>query len=650
MRTSFFQNKGGAGLVLLLGLAIGCSSHELDGQNTGPDGSGGDGTSIDNDNDGYVDGVDCDDNDVNVHPGAEEICDGIDNDCDGTTDQDATDGIIYYADTDEDTYGDGDTGVVACSQPDGYVADDSDCDDLLNHVNPGGVESCDADNIDEDCDGAADDLDEDGAEGKTTYYTDGDGDDFGDSAVDGVDYCDPPEGVVVNNSDCDDVLSGVNPNAVEICDPDNIDEDCDGAADDLDEGGAEGKTTYYTDGDGDDFGDVAAEGMDYCDPPEGVVSDNSDCDDVLPGVNPNAAEVCDPDNIDEDCDGAADDLDAEGADGKATYYKDEDLDSYGDSDDLGSDYCDPPAGMSENNTDCNDVFPHVYPGAVEVCDVFGIDEDCDGAADDLDVEGAEGKTTYYVDNDIDSFGDQNDPGVEACLPPEGLVANNTDCNDALGNINPAAVEVCDPDETDENCNGVADDNDEGTVAGTTTYYTDADGDSFGDAQSVGVELCEGGVGFSVDNTDCDDSNENVYPDAIDYTPESGGYSTTYAELHYDECGFFGANLSSVIVENNTNGTFTLTEGGIPRSCCFVAGANPAATDFVCEVVETVEIGAATNLTTEQHRWGYWLITDSNTLYFVKNDVASCEGTGCDTIYPTAVPSCEGQSAYHLSRN
>jgi len=658
--TSLLRRIGSSGLVLILALAVGCGSHNLDSENNGPDGSGDDiGTDtapadadgpIDGDNDGYADDVDCDDSDDTIHPAADEICDGKDNDCDGTTDQDANDSVVYYADADEDTYGDADATVEACTQPDGYVTDNTDCDDVLANVNPGAVEVCDADDIDEDCDGAADDLDTDGADGKATYYTDSDGDTFGDDTDVGADFCDPPEGVVSNNSDCDDILPGVNPDSAEICDVDDIDEDCDGAADDLDTDGADGKTTYYVDSDGDTFGDANDVGVDLCEPPVDLVSNNTDCDDVLAAVNPDGVEVCDADDIDEDCDGAADDADANGADGKITYFVDGDQDTFGDANDTGSDFCDPPAGLVANNGDCDDVFPSINPGAAEVCDGFSQDEDCDGDADDLDKDGAEGKTTYFVDSDGDTFGDQNDPGSDFCFQYEGFVTDNSDCNDASPEINPGAAEICDAGDIDENCNGVADDDDEGTVAGTTTYYSDADGDTFGDSQSVGIDLCDASTAFVLDNTDCDDSNENVYPDAINYTPAAGDYSTTFAELQYDECGFFGADLSSVEIDNNTNGTFALTEGGVSRSCCFVAGVNPNFTDFICEVVTTTEIGGSTVLTTEQRRSGYWALSNPNTLLLVKTDVATCQGTGCDTVYPTAVPSCEGQSAYHLSRN
>jgi hypothetical protein len=85
-------------------------------------------------------------------PSGEEICDGIDNDCDGYIDEgDATDASIWYADMDSDEYGDPENSIVACAPPSGYVADNTDCDDTWDRNYPGADEYCDR--VDNDCDG-----------------------------------------------------------------------------------------------------------------------------------------------------------------------------------------------------------------------------------------------------------------------------------------------------------------------------------------------------------------------------------------------------------------------------------------------------------------------------------------------------------------
>jgi hypothetical protein len=95
---------------------------------------------------------DCDDGDASVNPGEAEVCmDGVDNDCDGETDEDVR---TWYADADGDGYGDATVETTACDAPAGYVSDDTDCDDGDAGVNPRHAEIC-RDGVDNDCDGGA---------------------------------------------------------------------------------------------------------------------------------------------------------------------------------------------------------------------------------------------------------------------------------------------------------------------------------------------------------------------------------------------------------------------------------------------------------------------------------------------------------------
>lgn len=102
-----------------------------------------------------ADNTDCNDTDPLTNPGAVEICDDLDNDCDGTVDEDPIDGATWYADADGDGYGDPSRFVVLCLQPGGWVADNTDCDDTDPTINPGANEVC-GDSKDNDCDGAVD--------------------------------------------------------------------------------------------------------------------------------------------------------------------------------------------------------------------------------------------------------------------------------------------------------------------------------------------------------------------------------------------------------------------------------------------------------------------------------------------------------------
>ena len=110
---------------------------------------------VDVDEDGFPEPVDCDDGNAAIHPGAIEVCDQIDNDCDGVVDTDVAEDVetgTFYADADDDGFGDPGQAVSACSAPPGFVEDDTDCDDARSDVFPGGVEVCDG--VDNDCDPA----------------------------------------------------------------------------------------------------------------------------------------------------------------------------------------------------------------------------------------------------------------------------------------------------------------------------------------------------------------------------------------------------------------------------------------------------------------------------------------------------------------
>jgi hypothetical protein len=154
-------------------------------------------TDLDGDSYALVD--DCDDADAAVFPGADERCDGVDQDCDGLIDEDAEDGTAWYPDADGDGYGAAAPAVSACEAPDGTVNSATDCDDDDASAHPGGAEIA-YDGADQDCNGS--DLDD----------VDGDG----------------WSAVSVGGEDCDDGDDTVFPGAEETWANGVTDNDCDG--------------------------------------------------------------------------------------------------------------------------------------------------------------------------------------------------------------------------------------------------------------------------------------------------------------------------------------------------------------------------------------------------------------------------------------
>ncbi len=190
---------------------------------------------------------DCDDFNADAFPGGTEVCNGVDDDCDGTVDE-GVEPAEWYFDGDGDGYGSPFTTQTACEPSPGFVANDLDCNDADATLNP-----------------------------DTVWYGDDDGDGYGGLVTTSV-GCEQPVGYFADAADCDDTRADVSPVGVEICDPENADEDCDGLADDADPG-ATGQAVWYADYDGDGFGD-ADDVATACDPPLGYVADRRDCDDT----------------------------------------------------------------------------------------------------------------------------------------------------------------------------------------------------------------------------------------------------------------------------------------------------------------------------------------------------------------------------------
>jgi hypothetical protein len=494
--------------------------------------------------------LDCDDAAAAIHPGAADVCDGVDNNCDGSTDPANSGGCAsYFVDDDKDGYGNSASSQCLCVANATYkVLVGGDCNDASAAAHPGAIETCDG--VDNNCVGG---IDEAGAVNCVTYLRDHDGDLYG-VAADSQCLCAVAgEYTATIGGDCNDFAGGIHPNAAESCN--GLDDNCDGLTDPI---GSSGCTIWTADADGDGYGGVGAASSCACTGSAGYANKGGDCADGNASVHPNATEICN--GIDDNCDAVTD---GAGTSGCFVYYADSDLDGYGasaspqclctagggwttltggDCNDANSsvhpgvvetcngidDNCngstdeglattfyadgdgDGYGGASKSlcaatstysltiGGDCNDSSSAVHPGATETCN--GIDDDCDGVTDN----GA-AMATYYQDADGDGYGNPN-VVLGSCFTPPGYVANKTDCNDSSAAAHPGATETCNG--IDDNCNGATD---EGFT--TTTYYQDADGDGYGNP-SVSKVACAKPAGYVTNKTDCDDTKSSVNPSLL----------------------------------------------------------------------------------------------------------------------------------------
>ncbi|MFT7580577.1 MAG: hypothetical protein ACI9MR_002248 [Myxococcota bacterium] len=396
----------------------------------------------DDDGDGDADLVDCAPMNADVNSRATEVCNGIDDNCDGERDEAGAElCTVYFYNQDNDTYGVDTTTRCLCEAVFPYTAlVAGDCNDQNPQIFPNASETCG--NVrDDDCDGAVDEAD---AIGCLPFYADGDTDTFGvDVADTNACLCGPTNGFANRAGDCDDMDGAVNPDASEVC-ANGKDDNC---ADGEDEENADLCVDYYLDTDEDLWGQSGSKRCLCVAEGQHTAIQGGDCNDADSINYPQNTEVCD--DQDNNCNGVADEQ------VKTTYYLDSDGDMIGGF--VSRLACSAPDDHVEASGDCNDFNANIYPGQDEVCN--DVDDDCNGFVDD-----ALTLLTSYRDNDGDLFAASNAASQQKCDVPSGWAlaqdpdgdgTNDWDCDDSNVTSFPGAPAVC-GDGNDNDCDSIID--------------------------------------------------------------------------------------------------------------------------------------------------------------------------------------------------
>jgi hypothetical protein len=464
---------------------------------------------VDDDNDGYTRDVDCDDAYAGTHPTAAEVADGRDNDCNAAIDE----GTVLVDD-------DGDGFCESEDLPCSDGAERGDCDDTKRDVRPGAVD-LPGDTQDQDCDGSL------------SCYLDADRDGFGSRDVAFALTCDG-DGVSAVNNDCDDTNPARRPDGVEVT-ADGVDSDCDGYE------------ACFVDQDRDGY---AGEMMGPSENPEctafGTGPAPTDCDDADAATYPGAVEVP-GDEVDEDCNG------------RELCYVDADQDGFG-GPTLNDVLSCAAAGFAALGNDCDDSRGWVYPGVATEAPADGVDADCDGleacwcdqdgdgwgnsqlvASAHLDCLGAgvgalevcaDGmasvapvagdcddqssdvtgvQSTWYQDIDRDGYGSFAVAQTRCVAPGAGWVLEGGDCADDDPSRRPGIGEDCAPASTDDDCDGLIDDEDLDLAEARDALlvWLDQDGDAYGAGEAL--VACAVRAGLVGNSRDCDDGNPHIRP-------------------------------------------------------------------------------------------------------------------------------------------
>jgi photosystem II stability/assembly factor-like uncharacterized protein len=327
--------------------------------------------------------------------------------------------------------------------------------------------------------------------------------------------------------DCNDANATIHPGATEVCN--TVDDDCDSS---IDEGVS---LTFYRDADGDGFGNPAVT-ISACSAPAGYVANNTDCDDSSSQDHPGASEIV-ANGDDENCDG------------HELCYRDNDGDGYGTPTAITSaNLSCADAGESTVDTDCDDASGQDHPGATEIVG-NGDDENCDG------------QELCYRDLDGDGYGAQTTIlSVDIDCADSGESTASTDCNDALAEVHPGAIEICNG--RDDDCSGFADDDGLGL---------DADGDAVANA----CDNCRSDWNPTQSDSDRDGQGDRCdLNDGFIYMfRENAAFVSWHAEIGYSTWNVYNGNLGVL----RSTGVYTQVPGANPLATrqCGISGTSVA---------------------------------------------------------------------------
>ncbi|MEY4831183.1 MAG: hypothetical protein RLZZ562_2979, partial [Planctomycetota bacterium] len=408
------------------------------------------------------------------------------------------------------------------------------CPNDPNKLRPGQC-GCGVADTDTDSDGTADCNDGcptvAGLLAPRTFFADVDLDTFGNAASTTA-FCSltAPEGFAANSTDCDDA------------------------------------SLLYADADNDTYGAGA--------PTACGVALNTDCNDSDAAINPGATEICDAANVDENCNALADNADATAADsGKSNFFADSDADTYTVA--AATRYCDIVTGYLAAVSapiDCNDSVAAINPGATEICDAADVDENCNNIADNADIGASDAsKSDFFADSDSDTY--TAGSATRYCDIVTGYFATvsaSIDCNDSDAAINPAATEICDAANVDENCNNLADNADSSAAdAGRSDFFADSDSDSY--TVATATRFCDIAAGYLAlvsPSIDCNDAVAAINPGAAEICDAADVDEDCNALADNADLGATDATKSDFFADSDSD---TYTVASATRFCDIAVG-------------------------------------------------------------------------------